>query len=138
MIGGIRGRASLSTSAVSRDMMLRPFSTLSTISLLLLGTLPGRAFADQILQTSGFSTCLSGSTITVQNVDVAYNNDNHTVSFNVAGTSTQTMNVTAQLNVTAYGISVYQNSFNPCFTSTFVSQLCPGTYQSLEIILFFQ
>lgn len=65
------------------------------------------------------------------NVDVSYNNDNKTVSFNVAGTSEQTMNVTAQLNVTAYGISVYSNSFNPCDTSTFVAQLCPvpsGTF----------
>jgi len=65
------------------------------------------------------------------NVDVSYNNDDKTVSFNVAGTSEQTMNVTAQLNVTAYGISVYSNSFNPCHTSTFVAQLCPvpsGTF----------
>ena len=110
--------------------MLRPFSTLFTISLLLLGTLPRRVFADQILKTSGFSSCLSGSNITVQNVDVEYNNDNKTVVFNVAGTSAQTMNVTAQLNVTAYGISVYQNSFNPCNASTFVSQLCPGKHQA--------
>ena len=106
--------------------MLRPISTLSTISLLFLGTLPGRVLADQILKTSGFSTCLSGSNITVQNLDIEYNNDDKTVTFNVAGTSTSVQNVTAQLNVTAYGISVYQNSFNPCDPSTYVEQLCPG------------
>ena len=50
-----------------------------------------------------------------------------TVTFNVAGTSKEAMNVTAVLNVTAYGTSVYSNSFNPCDASTFVSQLCPGT-----------
>jgi len=100
--------------------MLRPL-----VSLLLLGTLPARGLAAQILKTSGFSTCLTGSDITVQNVDVEYNNDDKTVTFNVAGTSAATMNVTAELNVTAYGTQVYQNSFNPCDATTFVSQLCP-------------
>lgn len=102
--------------------MLRQFSS---ISLLLLATLSGRGLADQILQTSGFSTCLGDSNITVQNLDISYNNDAKTVTFNVAGTSATTMNVTATLNVTAYGISVYQNSFNPCSDSTYVQQLCP-------------
>jgi hypothetical protein len=101
---------------------------LSTISLLLLGTLPGRVLADQILKTSGFSTCLSAANITVQNLDIEYNNDQKTVTFDVAGTSTKVQNVTAQLNVTAYGISVYQNSFNPCSASTYVEQLCPGMH----------
>jgi hypothetical protein len=41
------------------------------------------------------------------------------------------MNVTAQLNVTAYGTTVYHNEFNPCDANTFISQLCPGTFDSL-------
>ncbi|TVY57027.1 Flavin carrier protein 2 [Lachnellula cervina] len=106
-------------------MMLRPFSTFSTISLLLLGTLPASGLADQILKTSGFSTCSADSSITVQNVDLQYNADQKQVTFNVAGTSTKSMNVTAVLNVTAYGTKVYQNSFNPCNATTFVEQLCP-------------
>ncbi|KIN04193.1 hypothetical protein OIDMADRAFT_178248 [Oidiodendron maius Zn] len=104
-------------------MILRRFWFLSLV--LLLDTFPSGVLADQILKTSGFSTCLSNSPITVQKVDIEYNNDNKTVSFNVAGTSTQTMNVTAQLNVTAYGTQVYHNEFNPCDESTFVAQLCP-------------
>lgn len=105
--------------------MLRPFSTLSTISIWLLSALPGRAFADQILSTTGFSTCLTGSNITVQKLDITYNNNNKTVTFDVAGTSERSMNVTAVLNVTAYGTQVYQNTFNPCDSSTYVAQLCP-------------
>jgi len=41
------------------------------------------------------------------------------------------MNVTAQLNVTAYGTTVYHNEFNPCDADTFVAKLCPGTFDSL-------
>jgi len=124
--------------------MLRPLS-LSTLSLLLLGT--GRALANQVLTTSGFSTCLSASNITVQKLDITYDNDAKTVTFDVAGTSLTTQNVTAVLNVTgsysskawsfvysmphtnfmlAYGTQVYQNSFNPCDSATYVQQLCPG------------
>jgi hypothetical protein len=107
--------------------MVRP-RLFSAISLLLLSLPEG--LADQILKTSGFSTCLSGSNITVQNLDIQYNADTMQVTFNVAGTSeynpniyvslltaipgATSQNVTAQLNVTAYGTSVYQNSFNPC------------------------
>jgi hypothetical protein len=110
--------------------MLRPFSTLSTISLLFLGALPGKALADQILTTSGFSTCLTNSNITVQKLDITYNNDAKTVTFDVAGTSEKVQNVTAVLNVTAYGTQVYQNSFNPCDSATYVTQLCPGEFST--------
>jgi hypothetical protein len=110
------------------DKMLRPFSSLSAISLLLFGALPGRVLADQVLTTSGFSTCLTSSNITVQKLDITYDNDAKNVTFDVAGTSTKSMNVTAILNVTAYGVQVYQNSFNPCDSATYVSQLCPGKF----------
>lgn len=101
---------------------------LYTAAILLLAN---AANAAQILKTSGFTTCLSGSSITVNNVDIQYNNDNKTVSFDVSGTSTKSINVTAVLNVTAYGKAVYSNTFNPCDTATFVAQLCPvpvGTF----------
>lgn len=96
------------------------------MSLLTFGSLPTSVLAAQILKTSGFSTCLDNSNLTVNIVNIEYNNDNKTVSFYVAGSSTVSMNVTAVLNVTAYGNSVYSNSFNPCDATTFVSQLCPG------------
>jgi len=82
--------------------------------------------ADSILQTSGFTNCGPNSNIQVKKVDIQYNNDNKTVIFNVAGSSNKVQNVTATLNVTAYGNQVYSNSFDPCQPATFVSQLCPG------------
>jgi len=101
--------------------MVRPCSAAAV--LLLLGCRV--VTAAQILKTSGFSECLTGSTIKVTNVDIQYNNDAKTVTFNVGGTSTKSINVTAQLNVTAYGKDVYQRSFNPCDADTWVAQLCP-------------
>ncbi|KAG4028273.1 hypothetical protein MFRU_023g01080 [Monilinia fructicola] len=112
-------------------MMLRPISTLSTFSLFLFGTLPGRVLAAQTLTTTGYTSCLADSTITVQKMAVTYDNDAKTVTFDVAGSSSKSQNVTAKVDVTAYGISVYSNTFNPCDSSTYVSQLCPvpvGTF----------
>ncbi|KAK5628299.1 hypothetical protein RRF57_004014 [Xylaria bambusicola] len=80
---------------------------------------------DDILVTSGFSNCNNNSDITVDNVDIRYNNADKTVTFNVAGTSAKEQNVTAKLTVKAFGQDVYSNEFNPCAADTFVQQLCP-------------
>jgi hypothetical protein len=73
--------------------MLRQISSFSAISLFLLGSLPARVFADQILQTSSFTTCGSDDSITVQSMDIKYNADTKLVTFDVAGTSAKVQNV---------------------------------------------
>ncbi|KAI3337785.1 TRP-domain-containing protein [Ustulina deusta] len=81
---------------------------------------------DDILVTDGFNNCNNNnSDITVDNVDIKYNNADKTVTFNVAGTSAREQNVTAKLTVTAFGQNVYSNQFDPCDPATFVQQLCP-------------
>jgi len=64
-------------------------------------------------------------------MDIKYNADKKLVTFDVAGTSSKSQNVTAALHVTAYGTEVYSKTFNPCEAATFVAQLCPvpaGTF----------
>ncbi|EGO53746.1 hypothetical protein NEUTE1DRAFT_93326 [Neurospora tetrasperma FGSC 2508] len=80
---------------------------------------------DDILKTVGFNVCEQDAQVSVQRADVTYNNADRTVVFNVAGTSNQVQNVTAHLSVTAYGMNIYDNTFNPCDEGTFVKQLCP-------------
>ncbi len=88
--------------------------------------LAGQALGVDVLETVGFSSCNQNASVSVQRVDIKYNNDNKTVTFDVAGTSNEIQNVTAILNVTAYGQNIYSNSFDPCDQATFVQQLCPG------------
>lgn len=88
------------------------------------------ALATSVLQTSGFTNCQTDSSIQVNNVDIKYDKSAETVTFDVSGTSSIEQKVMATLNVTAYGFSVYSNTFNPCDNSTFVQQLCPGEYTS--------
>lgn len=81
--------------------------------------------SQNILKTNGFTSCVDESTITVDRVDISYDNDNKTVVFDIAGMSSRDQNVSAEIEVTAYGNSIYSNSFNPCDTLTFIERLCP-------------
>lgn len=96
------------------------------IRTLIFGALPVGVVGTDILKTTGFTTCLDNSTITVTNLNVSYDRVAGAVTFDVAGTSSKRQNVTAALTVTAYGKQVYQKTFNPCDTDTKVDQLCPG------------
>ncbi|KAH7163127.1 hypothetical protein B0J13DRAFT_30322 [Dactylonectria estremocensis] len=78
-----------------------------------------------VLETSGFSDCGSEDGISVKTLDLKYDEDSQTVVFNLAGYSNKERNVSAALSVIAYGNEVYQTSFNPCKTDTYIQQLCP-------------
>lgn len=109
----------------------RPSSILS--SALLLGALPTKVLAGGVLQTTGFSTCGGDGSIQVQTMNIQYDQDGNSVTFDVAGTSTKEQNVTGVITVYAYGNQVYTNSFNPCDSSTEVPELCPvpaGTFSA--------
>lgn len=91
------------------------------------------ALAVDVLKTSGFTNCQTDSAIQVNKVDIEYNKAAGTVTFDVSGSSSKEQKVMAKLNVTAYGIDVYSNEFNPCENATYVEQLCPvpsGTFSA--------
>lgn len=82
--------------------------------------------ANDVLKTTGFSTCMDDSQIKVTTLDIRYDRTTQQLNFDVAGTSAKEQNITAALYVTAYGKQVYQKDFNPCDKATKVEQLCPG------------
>lgn len=96
------------------------------IGRIIFWTLPAGVFGTDILKTTGFTTCLDNSTITVTNLDIQYNRAASAITFDVGGTSSREQNVTASLIVTAYGRQVYKKDFNPCDQDTKVVELCPG------------
>lgn len=89
--------------------------------------------ADNVLETSGFTNCQTDSSIQVNTVDIKYDKSAAAVTFDVSGTSNIEQKVMATLNVTAYGINVYSNKFNPCDNTTYVEQLCPGESTSTPV-----
>ena len=87
--------------------------------------------ANDVLETTGFTTCMPNSDVTVTALNIQYDRTTQLITFDVAGTSSKVENVTAALYVTAYGKQVYQKSFNPCEGDSKVDQLCPGEWLCL-------
>ena len=103
------------------------FNSLPLLAVTLLGILPRYASADNnILATSGFEDCLDNPTIKVQKFNVQFDRNTNMVDFDVAGNSQEIQNVTASMQITAYGKQIYENSFDPCGDKVHVPQLCPG------------
>ena len=99
----------------------------TTVALLASAALVPQVLGGNILHTSGFTNCgSSNATVKVNNVDISFDKSNKQITFDVSGSSTQEQKVTAELIVTAYGINVYSNTFDPCAEDTKVDQLCPG------------
>lgn len=108
---------------------MRSRTTTPFLLLLLLtaASLPTQLLAADTLSTTGLSSCQTNSTIQVTTLDLSFDRSTSTVTFDAAGESDIVQNVTAAIDVSVYGVSVYNNSFNPCDSGTYVEMLCPGT-----------
>ncbi|KAL9070930.1 MAG: hypothetical protein Q9161_004572 [Pseudevernia consocians] len=106
-------------------MRSRPLPPRWLVGIPLLAALTVIVSANDILTTTGFTTCMANSDITVTALNIQYDRTTQQITFDVAGTSSKVENVTAALYVTAYGKQVYQKNFNPCDESSKVDQLCP-------------
>lgn len=84
--------------------------------------------ANDVLRTTGFTTCMADSDITVTALNIQFDRNTQQITFDVAGTSAKIENVTAALYVTAYGKQVYQKTFNLCDAGSKVDQLCPSEF----------
>ena len=104
------------------------------LAFLGLSTIVPYATAADVLKTNGFETCGTDGSIAVNNLDISYDRSSQVITFDVSGTSTKQQDVTANLTVSAYGRQIYQKSFDPCDTATFVQQMCPvpeGTFSAI-------
>ena len=90
-----------------------------------LGAIASPIWANDVLKTDGFTTCIDDSAIKVQRLNISFNRATQKVVFDVAGTSAKEQKVMASLSVSAYGKKVYSKDFNPCEDTTKVLQLCP-------------
>lgn len=105
--------------------MMPPSTTLRTIlPFALLSVLPVSVLGGDVLTTSGYSLCLNDASIQVTALNATYNRRTQVIEFNVAGSSSEEQYVTAYLDVTAYGQSVYTKTFDPCDYN--MTQMCPG------------
>lgn len=98
--------------------------------LTLLSVLPIRVLGGDMLSSNGFAMCQQNSSLNVKTLDVQYDRSTRVLTFDVAGSSSESQNVTALLTVTAYGRQVYQNSFSPCDVN--MTQMCPDMSSTVD------
>lgn len=100
------------------------------LSIALLGLLPAVGLAGNVISTNGFASCMPNSSINVQKMNITFDRSTNNIHFDVAGVSEKQQNVTASLEISAYGQQIYQNNFDPCGDQVHVPQLCPGEHCS--------
>ena len=83
------------------------------------------ATGSDVLENNGFSTCLDSGDIKVDRVNLSFDRATKTITFDAAGSSTKSQNVTASLIISAYGRE-FKQEFDPCDKDMKVEQLCPG------------
>ncbi|EXJ94805.1 hypothetical protein A1O1_03203 [Capronia coronata CBS 617.96] len=81
------------------------------------------ALAVDVVESSSLNSCKSGSNFTATLFNVAYTPRNNSIALNINGVSSLVGNVTAQLEVIAYGFTIVNQTLNPCEMN--LSGFCP-------------
>ncbi|KAF2640194.1 TRP-domain-containing protein [Massarina eburnea CBS 473.64] len=114
---------------------MRAHSTYSAMlaPFLLLAAAPLAVLAGDVLETTGFSTCLANADVSVTKLNIKFDRTTKQVTFDVSGSSQKEQKIMATLVVNAYGKEVYRNTFDPCDDENRVDKLCPvpeGTFDA--------
>lgn len=82
------------------------------------------ASAVAMLESNSLNPCMANSSFSATLFDVVFTPDNGTLAININGVSQISGNVTLEVDVTGYGLSVYHSTINPCDDDT-LKGLCP-------------
>lgn len=89
-------------------------STLFTALLTILVSVLPSASAIRYLETKSLRPCKENPSFTASRFNVIFTPNNGSLAFDIVGVSTISGKVTAELEVFAYGISVYKTTLDPC------------------------
>ncbi|RMZ91379.1 hypothetical protein DV736_g1393, partial [Chaetothyriales sp. CBS 134916] len=101
-------------------------SFLATLALSQLG------LADRIIESSSLNTCKSGSNFTATLFNVAFTPNNYSIALSINGVSSISGNVTAQLEVIAYGFTALNETLDPCTMG--LEGFCPMQTGQINIV----
>lgn len=79
--------------------------------------------AERIIESNSLVSCQENSGFSASLFDVTFTPDNGSLAFNVVAITTISGNVTAEIDVTAYGYTAVKRTINPCELN--LSGLCP-------------
>jgi len=89
------------------------------------------AMAERIIESNSLVNCQANSGFSASLFKVVYTQNNNSLAFNVVGVSAINGNVTAEIDVTAYGYSALKKKLDPCGLN--LSGLCPLSSGQINI-----
>ncbi|RMZ84207.1 hypothetical protein DV738_g479, partial [Chaetothyriales sp. CBS 135597] len=108
------------------------FSFNMLVSLLAAITLSPLALAERVIESNSLNTCKSGSNFTATLFNVAFTPRNHSITLSINGVSSISGNVTAQLEVIAYGFTALNQTLDPCTMD--LEGFCPMQTGQINIL----
>ena len=78
----------------------------------------------KLLESTSLNPCMTNSKFSATLFNVLFTPENGTLFFNINGISAISGNVTAELDVIAYGLNIYKKTIDPCEEKDF-DGLCP-------------
>lgn len=107
-------------------------SSLFAGALSALAALLPTASAERLIESKSLNPCMANSSFSATLFNVVFTPDNQTLSFNIVGVSDISGNVTADLEVFAYGFRALQKTLDPC-DSADLKGLCPMNTGQINI-----
>lgn len=109
------------------------WSPSSSIAFLLTSLLAFSPFtsAVRMIESKSLNPCQDNSNFTASLFNVVFTPDNHTLAFDVVGVSSIQGNVTAELQVIAYGLTAVKQTLDPCTMN--LGGLCPMSTGQINI-----
>ncbi|KAH0386125.1 TRP-domain-containing protein, partial [Aureobasidium melanogenum] len=86
---------------------------------------------ERVISSSSLSTCMANSNFSATLFNVAFTPDNRTLTFNVVGITTISGNVTIDLVISAYGLSIFKKTLDPCQEGW--AGLCPMNEGQIDL-----
>jgi hypothetical protein len=77
-------------------------------------TFSSHASAERLIESKSLNSCMDNSNLTATLFNVLFTPDNKTVNIDIVGVSSISGDVTADVEVFAYGHSIMKQTLNPC------------------------
>ncbi|KKY14598.1 hypothetical protein UCRPC4_g06685 [Phaeomoniella chlamydospora] len=108
-----------------------PWSTSLIAAFVTFCTFSPVANATRLIESKSLTSCQENSNFTASLFDVVFTPDNNTLAFEIVGVSSIQGNVTAVLEVIAYGYTALKETLDPCEMD--LSGLCPMSTGQINI-----
>ncbi len=103
----------------------------STLILAAFLSILSTASALRLIESKSLNPCQANSSFTATLFNVVFTPDNNTLAFDVVGVSSIQGNVTAELEVIAYGFTIVKQKLDPC--TMHLQGLCPMNTGQINI-----